>query len=376
MKYLDEEINVRVSGWGSAPADATYGYYVQIQTPIKDNDEWETVFVGNCFLTTTQRYKEININDVVENHKWVKNELSVNLGTGITGLINKWRIQIIIDSKTYTSTPIDVATIYRYPFKKNVMWGYIPDLDNAGFVNMLQGYSMGDKSLQLYPTIPYGVGDNYLFRFVYMHKIPADYETYYLYLGDNTKLDELTNFNNTYITAEMTFDSGTLSNFNTNNVKDGDIYWVGGAKKNGKFTEITTLFDIGKAQLCPAPYYLLWQDRYGGMQSQPFEKTLTYSETVSHTSLIDSKNRTYYINSEIIPKWRINSSWINQKYYPYYESIYCSPYVKLYITETDQLIDVLVDNTEYIEKTFSNQSKNLFNLTLDLSATQNQKILH
>lgn len=374
MKYLDEDISLTVSGWSSIPADSTYGYYVDTQLPIANNDEWENVFVGNCFLTTTDKSKKININNIVENNKWIKNDLSLNEGAGITGLLNKWRVRIIINNVTYTSAIENVITAYRYPFKKTIMWGYIPSLDNIDFVNFLQGFnSVTDKSLQLYPTIPYGVGFNYLFRFVYGHKVSADYTLYNLYVR-NKKIYEFTNFNNTYITVEMTLDADILNNFDPtdDDIKDGDILWVGGFKDH----DITKLFDIGKIQLCPAPYYLLWQDRYGGMQSQPFNKVLTYSEDINHSSLVDSRNRTYYINSQITPKWHINSNWIEQKYYPYYESLYCSPYVKLYITETDQLIDVLVDNSEYTEKTFVNQSKNLFNLSLDLSSTETQTILH
>lgn len=113
-------------------------------------------------------------------------------------------------------------------------------------------------------------------------------------------------------------------------------------------------------------YFLKWKDRYGMPQCQPFGGTYKYSESISKNTITDYKNTKKIIDITNTPKWLLNSKWIKQEYYPFYESIFVSPYLQLYDAKEDKLYNVILTNTEYDEKTFNNQNRQLFNLQLQV----------
>ena len=129
---------------------------------------------------------------------------------------------------------------------------------------------------------------------------------------------------------------------------------------------------IAKFDECTARYYLAWNDRFGDIQSQPFNGKVEYSENIDTEEIIDYKMRRRPSNKQVQPKWKLNTTWLNPKVYPMYESIFISPYLLLYDTEQDKAWNVIVKDSEYKEKTYKNQ-KGLFNLeiTVEANTTQN-----
>lgn len=129
----------------------------------------------------------------------------------------------------------------------------------------------------------------------------------------------------------------------------------------GSAPQHAAIVDMG----CLSKYYLLWQDRYGGYQCQPFEKVDTFGIEYKYEEMKDYQNRSRNINIDVQPKWKVQTDWIDEQYYPYYESIFVSPYVVLYDTEEDMVYNVVATDKEYTEKTWYNQHK-FFNLELNL----------
>jgi hypothetical protein len=74
------------------------------------------------------------------------------------------------------------------------------------------------------------------------------------------------------------------------------------------------------------------------------------------------------------PKWKLNTKWLNEDIYPMYESIFTSPYLLLYDTETDRSWNVILTDSEYKEKTF-NTEKTLFNLEINVEANTKQNYI-
>lgn len=132
---------------------------------------------------------------------------------------------------------------------------------------------------------------------------------------------------------------------------------------------------IAKFDYC-SRYFLRWMDRYGMAQIQPFDNLTTYSEDFKHQEIINYKNERKNSIIEIQPKWRLNTKWLNKNIYPFYESIFVSPYLQLYDAKEDKLYDVLVTNTGYEEKTFKNQNQQMFNLQLDVELNKKQNIIY
>lgn len=129
----------------------------------------------------------------------------------------------------------------------------------------------------------------------------------------------------------------------------------------GSAPQHVAIVDMG----CLPKYYLLWQDRYGGYQCQPFEKVDTFGIEYKYEEMKDYQNRSRNINIDLQPKWKVQTNWIDEQYYPYYESIFVSPYVVLYDTDEDKVYNVIPTDKEYTEKTWYNQHK-FFNLELNL----------
>ena len=101
-------------------------------------------------------------------------------------------------------------------------------------------------------------------------------------------------------------------------------------------------------------YFLKWKDRYGMPQVQPFGGTYKYSESINKNTITNYKNSKKIIDISNTPRWALNSKWIKQEYYPFYESIFVSPYLQLFDAKEDKLYNVILKNTEYDEKTFNN----------------------
>lgn len=132
---------------------------------------------------------------------------------------------------------------------------------------------------------------------------------------------------------------------------------------------------VAQIDNCYSRYYLQWQDRMGGFQSQPFNDKYTYSESFEAETLTDYQGRKRLSNVGVTGKFKINTDWLKEDLYPYYESIFISPVLFLYDTKEDKRYSVLVTDSDYTEKTYSNQ-KRLFNLTLNLELNNKQNIVY
>lgn len=119
-------------------------------------------------------------------------------------------------------------------------------------------------------------------------------------------------------------------------------------------------------------FFLKWQDRYGMPQCQPFGGTHKYNEKIDKTTTINYLNKSKIIDIISTNSWSLNTNWIQQEYFPYYESIFVSPWLQLYDAHEDKLYDVILVNNSYDEKTFKNQNKQLFNLQLDVELDTKQ----
>lgn len=136
---------------------------------------------------------------------------------------------------------------------------------------------------------------------------------------------------------------------------------------------------IGKCAIavldsCYSRYYLAWMDRFGDIMSQQFDGKIEYTEDFERNEVKDYKLRRRIIHNELQPKWRLNTKWLNEDIYPMYESIFTSPYLLLYDTETDRSWNVILTDSEYKEKTF-NTEKTLFNLEINVEANTKQNYI-
>ena len=183
------------------------------------------------------------------------------------------------------------------------------------------------------------------------------------------------------VTKITTINFGIAKSFKTATPtgRIGIISWntvLNNSTKYQQYVASKNIIEVAKVDNCPSRYYLQWRDRYGSMQMQPFCKIDTYSEDLTRTEIKNYQDTRSLSNISIQPKWKLNTKWLNNTVYPYYESLLVSPWIKLYDTKEDTVYDVIITSSDYTEKTFKNQSKQQFNLQIDVEAVNTQNILY
>lgn len=395
MKYLNDRITQRID-LGSVPAKGMYKYEVQVYYL-----GWDPIFVGN-YYNSGLRYYTFDITDICRNRKsTIHTSGSSNYDKDVN-IVQQYRIVVTKDNNgnTVTGTPFFVAHIYTYP---NLQYGYDQELtpDNVFFdikTNteynvsvLLQGSNryrtpeFPRPSMYLIPQYP-NVDDS--------RDLEYETMTFGLTLESGNSIESVTIFgvesgqaysnqNNWFGQYDMDINQelythtffGSFGQF-IQDVDQGipdydiDVYitW-----KNG--SDVSQYRKVAEIKSCKERYYLLWQDRYGSYQSQPFKGKMEYSEDITNEEILSYTGRRRKSNVIVQPKWKLNSGWLKEKLFPLYESIYVSPILKLYDTKTKHEYDVILKDTPYVEKKYLNDKK-LLSIELNLEASETQNIIY
>lgn len=397
MNYLNDRITQRID-LGSVPAKGMYKYEVQVYYL-----GWESVFVGN-YYNNGLRYYTFDITDICRNRKSTLHKTESSNYDRDINIVQQYRIIVTKDNEgnTITGTPFFVAHIYTYP---NLQYGYDPGLgpDNVFFdINtsipqylvsvLLQGTNRSRSPESTKPS---------------MYLIPQ---------YPNVDNSQDLRYSNT-MTFGLTIESGNdIENVTIFSVEYGKAYsnqnnWLGSYEMDinqelythtffssfGKFigdqdsriptydidvyitwknsSDVSQYRKVAEIKSCKERYYLLWQDRYGSYQSQPFKGKMEYSEDITNDEILSYTGRRRKSNVTVQPKWKLNSGWLKEQLFPFYESIYVSPILKLYDTKTGHEYDVILEDTPYVEKKYLNDKK-LLSIELNLQATETQNIIY
>lgn len=144
---------------------------------------------------------------------------------------------------------------------------------------------------------------------------------------------------------------------------------------NSTFGELQSYVPIAKVDTCPAEYYLIWIDRTGAYQCQPFNGRTTLTESLSTSYRENIINTSIPFNKTITNKWKMNSGWLTYDEYKAYESILSSKFLYLYNTQYDEGYEVVLETNSWTEKTKENKDK-MFNLQIDVKSARPQKITY
>ena len=382
MKYLNEKIEVTVP-FSQTTEGGIYNYII--------NSEKTTLFYGTCFISKGQKNKRFIINDILQNYQYIN--FCFNPSNDFykeEDIIEEWdnndyvyyffpeTFTVEVSDGTNiigTGTSDSVCLVNRYPVYKNYMgfqthlkkwisddsWtASTPFMLNLQGIQNINGWKWEPLLKPHYPLIN---TNNYSMIGLINNSLQNEVKLQY---GDFTKPTTIFKFQS-YGTMSFNFPMSTFYN----KVSDGqDVYLLETDESGDNSVIIAGVFDG-----CPAKYYLQWQDRLGSVQSQPFDGTDTISFNYEANTITNSFGEKRVLNNEQTIKWKINTGWINEKLYPFYESIFVSPYLRLYDSENDISYQVLVTDKEFTEKTFANNSHQMFNLTLNLELNKTQKCL-
>lgn len=397
MKYLNERITQQID-LGAVQPKGMYKYEVQATDRIEQSG-WYTVFVGN-YYNNAERYHTFDITDLCRSRKM---NIHTTFGKSIDSdvfTVEQYRIIVTkSDNTTVTGEAITVAHVYPYPNVQkskllmqplNVFFD-ITTANNSDVSLLLQGnnrYRTGTDNLYLCPKYPLvsdeqDLDNHYTMTFGATIEFGSSLQDVTLFSveagADYTNTDE---WYGSYSLDHLGFEGYSHTFFrsygyflNTNEkggVPMNNDYWVYMTWTNSN--NVSQYRRIAIIEACKERYYLLWQDRYGSYQSQPFKGKMEYSEDITNSEYVSYTGERHKYNVQVQPKWKINSGWLKEDLFPFYESIFVSPVLRLYDTVTETEYDVII-NDNYVEKKYVNEKK-LLSIELNLEATEKQNITY
>ena len=397
MKYLNERITQSIV-LGSAQPKGMYKYEVQVTDRLEQSG-WSTIFVGN-YYNNAERWHTFDITDLCRSRK---RNIHTTFGKSIDSdefTVEQYRIIVTkSDNTTVTGEAITVAHVYPYPNvqKSNLLmqpsntFFDITTANNSYVSLLLQGnnrYVTGTNNLYLCPRYPLISNEQDLDNYhtmvfgatIEFGSALQDVTFFSVEAGvDYTNTD---NWYGSYSLDHLGFEGYSHTFFksygyflNTNEkggVPINTDYWVYMTWTNSN--NVSQYRRIAIIEACKERYYLLWQDRYGSYQSQPFKGKMEYSENIENSEYVSYTGERHKYNVQVQPKWKINSGWLKEDLFQFYESIYVSPILRLYDTETETEQDVII-NDNYVEKKYVNEKK-LLSIELNLEATEKQNITY
>ena len=359
--YLDENI---IYTFSITPENtpSTKVYQVKKGTKI--------LFVGNISLTGKERSVDIDVTDVLRSLKMKDQLMSTNPNPNNPSLVEflqeEIAVVLVLNETNSLTQAKNIFFIYRYP---RVIEGMNPDLQVIGAFTtdklMLQGanYTNDALKMELTPHYPF-VATSKLGWGVAMQvseqsdNILINYYGALAGTGDIVFRVEPQYTNIIYTTLQQLFRNAVIDT-----TKDKAYI---GPTQNHIFAQI---------DMCPAQYYVQWIDRYGTYQCQPFSKISTFSNDYSTTHMISYDKVKKPIFKTVNSTWNLNSDFIPEDKLPYYESLFVSPKVILYDAKNDASYNVVLTDTKFVEKTFANQQRRMFNLQITVEKANEQYIL-
>ena len=354
MYYLDEDINVTVSIDSGVITQNSIAQYALFRGS-------ERLFLGSCFLPAGTTSKTIRVNELIEDHKW-KNNLKIDDNFSLTtGIVDSYKLTIYAGRNW--SKDFEVASIYRYPhFGKTTGLFLLSTPDRIQI--LIDGYNYNNYTYKLEPHIPFITSGDYIFPLVWesnssnqIQPVVVDYDGHETYtLPTTAKIG----YNKGNFTLYQIFGQAQLD-------RDATLY----LGESGRQTEAK----VAHIDYCPAPYYLVWQDRYGGTQSQPFKGTSTFSESIERSEIMTSTLNRQISGVNIQPKFTINSAYIPFEQLPYWEGLFVSPWLQLWDTSTGYSYNVIITDNEYVEASFKSNGRSMYHLQLNLEVNKKQNVI-
>lgn len=386
MKYLSDLLYITVDT--AMFRNAYENYEVYMESPYIDSDSSILIFRGQVYKDGKK--KTIYLNDIIQSYVYGNGYVDRSNPSDSKGSVEEIESGVLFNIKVVF--PDILLTLYvesnpyimnYYKDVKNVVHSNIQNLIEEG-ESLPIVYNLLLQRTNIFPRIPklgYNTENFWLSALIaktlsWKYKSSLDGDPVFTIAGTKNKVQH--NYFNTY-------DCNSL--INTISITGMDLYdiinhsdeiWYAGVQTFGDgsyrpdYTIATKIADIDE---CPADYYLIWIDRTGAYQCQPFNGKTTLTESFTNTYKYDLINKESPIVKTIDNKWTLNSGWLTYDEYKAYESIFTSKYLYLFNTKYDEGYEVILDTKQWTEKVKENKDK-MFNLKLDVHSALKQNILY
>lgn len=365
----------------------TYFNYTVTKKNIYDTNE-EIVYNGRVYYHKS--YQRIWLTDIICTHAInfttrlpskfnTVNEVAYQ-PTPTQNIIQSYYVKLYQDSaliKTYS-----IENVLSYYKDLDLPKGEYIDLDGNSFYNLLE------QRTKILPRIPKlkayendipGFSNNFFFSVLWIAQNNFDTNSK---IGDRLIYKLVAKNDSGYTLNYIDYDSFTgvhsenidgydLSQLTAANPKEIGICAINRDNINSE----VGYKKVANIDLVPADYYLIWYDRTGAYQCQPFSRKSIHTENITNNNLVNVIEETRPYEKLIEDKWTINSDWLTEEEYKAYESILTSPYLYLYDSKLNTGWWVNCSDRAYTQKTYKNQKK-LFNMTVNVTANKNQRLVY
>lgn len=362
IKYLSDKIYIDLIS--SSMNNQYMTYTVQIRQ-LGESD-WEDVFIGRFFNNSTRtKPVRIYLNDILESlPKNTENMIPLYLDSDFDYILSPNNICYEVQMKLGDGTIKPIGTILSYHKDGNIQRGL--DFINGPYPI----YNILEQRTNYLPRVPHlnYTSENYWLN-ILLYRKPE-------YIDSMNGAIPLIGFdsNNEIVDALAFYDDyNEIINLS---VTYNDLSYL--FPYCDSFGVLSTnpykITPVAYIDHCPSDYYVIWQDRTGAYQCQPFSKKTTYKENIDTSYLTNELGEERPYSKSIQSEWTLNSDWLSDEGYKAHESLLTSPKVHLFDTKNDMLWEVNCTNSQWEDKT--KQNKKLFNLTVTLKDTTTQNIIY
>lgn len=401
MLYLSDPIYIErdfstISGVGTY---LSYSVYIKSKgiNPLDNSlDTYKHIYQGHIYVMGGKQ--RIHLNDIITpflyDHSYIKPQISISQYGDYKGMVKSnfdHPLKNAMIRVTYTTDRLsniyDEVEILQYYADDQKHDFPAPDIDNEISVFAPRIINLLSLRTKVYPRVPritngtnkFWVGACFVCTKYFWNESKMDGEPLITWTGLE---------NPEFTVSKYVTESDCHSQFAWNltgndytrlSTIGGKSFGIAGCRQdNFGIYQVSTddkikYTKIGEFDDCPSDFYLIWMDRTGAYQCQPFNKKVIRKENITTTTIINSIEETRPISKTVVNNWTLNSDWLTFDEYRAYESIFTSPYLYLYDYKNDEGYWVNCTNKSWEEKTSKNTTKP-FNLTINLESNQSQNI--
>lgn len=331
VKYLNDKIFVDI------PA-MTAGQYKEFKIYVNGS----TVYEGRLY--TTGKTQRIYLNDLAQTYSGNYTYMFPSEPQVANNLI-KMQLSIV---NGYTSNTLYILNMYK-PSLQNPVTEYSP---SGGVYNVLK---FNTDLLPRIPNLSNKSSTDFFFAFQSVKGSSGGNRTIKFNTGGTLGTESFHNNSSSVVAGPSTMLTMT----------SGTSYIKAGSEK---------IADVDSVR-CTAEFYLIWVDRSGAYQCQPFSKHNYHKENLSQKELINPIGEKRPYQKLIDNKWTLNSDWIAFKDQRTYESILTSPYLFLYNSVTGRGTYVNCVTADWIDYSRFNRNKP-FQYTIDVIENRQENLLY
>lgn len=364
FRYLSDNLSVVVdpTQTGNIP------YRVEMKPVSKSDSYYTTIYRGSVYCNGEP--VRIYLNDIIETNMdsfgWFKDR-TIPTANEQSEVIQRTYVNVRVVLEQYSGEDFyylsDIINGYLNPYMEHEVKF---DVDDTVHVR-----SMTDFGYKVVPHIPYNTRGWTDENMVVNFNLPVK-----LFVNNDVDVIRLQIKNEN---GNTMLDVGRDSlPYPIMGVNISDSLFKLGAPIDKEGYTINAVFDDEEKPLAvidyePAEYYLMWINRYGATQCQPFCRKNTLNENITSSYITTLTNESVNSNKSVEYTWTLNSHWLTYDEHGEFESLLVSKYVWLYDVKKGWFYPVNVTDSKWSYKNPKN-NKRPFNLTVNVKSSQIQNI--